>query len=120
MPEKEAKRSYADLVRAQFGDHSEEALRHYPGGSPDSDKASARALGGDLNDHPSDLGVDRGTEDKAAAPIFFRFRFDHAPLTPTGWFGERASRDAGAFHASELPYVFDNLHAFFRGLSTMP
>ena len=48
MPDKEAKQSYADLVRALFGDHSEEALRHYPGGSPESDKASARALGGDL------------------------------------------------------------------------
>src|SRR5262249_49907656 len=45
------------------------------------------------------------------APIF-RFRFDKAPLTPQGWFGERDSRDAGAFHAGELLYVFDNLDAF--------
>jgi para-nitrobenzyl esterase len=42
----------------------------------------------------------------------FRFRFDRAPLTPQGWFGDRSSRDAGAFHAGEIVYVFDNLHAF--------
>ncbi len=48
---------------------------------------------------------------KAGRADIFRFRFDHAPLTPQGWFGEGSSRDAGAFHASELSYVFDNLHA---------
>jgi carboxylesterase type B len=42
----------------------------------------------------------------------FRFRFDRAPLAPQGWFGERDSRDAGAFHAGEILYVFDNLDAF--------
>jgi para-nitrobenzyl esterase len=40
------------------------------------------------------------------------YRFDRAPLTPQGWFGDRSSRDAGAFHAGEILYVFDNLHAF--------
>jgi para-nitrobenzyl esterase len=47
LPDK-AKRSYADLVRALFQDRAPEALRLYPGGSPDSDNTSARALGGDL------------------------------------------------------------------------
>src|SRR5208337_1687157 len=42
----------------------------------------------------------------------FRFRFDRAPLTPQGWFGKRDSREAGAFHAGEILYVFDNLDAF--------
>ena len=42
----------------------------------------------------------------------FRFRFDRAPLTPEGWFGKTPSRDAGAFHAGELLYVFGTLDAF--------
>jgi para-nitrobenzyl esterase len=32
-------------------------------------------------------------------------------VTPQGWFGERDSREAGAFHAGEILYVFDNLDA---------
>ena len=88
----------------------EEALRLYPGGSPDSDKASARALGGDLTIiHPTWAWIE--AQKQSGRADIFRFRFDHAPLTPQGWFGERASRDAGAFHASEIWYVFDNLHA---------
>jgi carboxylesterase type B len=103
------KQSYADLVHALFGDRSEEALRHYPGGSPESDEASARALGGDLTIiHPTWAWIE--AQRRSGGADIFRFRFDHAPLTPPGWFGERASRDAGAFHASELFYVFDNLH----------
>lgn len=42
----------------------------------------------------------------------FRFRFDRAPLTPEGWFRSRPSSEAGAFHAGELLYVFDNLGVF--------
>ena len=44
----DAKRPYADLVREIFGARADEALRFYPGGSPELDEASARALGGDL------------------------------------------------------------------------
>jgi para-nitrobenzyl esterase len=33
-------------------------------------------------------------------------------LTPEGWFDPKPSADAGAFHAGEILYVFDNLHAF--------
>ena len=28
------------------------------------------------------------------------------------WFGDRDSGEAGAFHAGEIVYVFDNLHSF--------
>ena len=40
--------TYADLVRALFGDRTRRRSRHYPAGDRDIDKASARALGGDL------------------------------------------------------------------------
>ena len=86
-------------------------LRLYPGGSPETDAASARALGGDLVIiHPTWAWIE--AQKQSGRADIFRFRFDRAPLTPQGWFGERDSRDAGAFHAGEILYVFDNLHAF--------
>ena len=107
----DAKRPYAELVRAIFGERTEAALRLYPDGSPERDAASAAALGGDLVIiHPTWAWIEAQKQSGRAG--IFRFRFDRAPLTPQGWFGERLSRDAGAFHAGELLYVFDNLHAF--------
>ena len=44
----DAHRPYADLARAIFRERTEAALRLYPSGSPETDAASARALGGDL------------------------------------------------------------------------
>ncbi len=106
-----SKRPYADLVGEIFRERTEAALRHYPGGSSERDAASARALGGDLAIIHSTWAWIEAQKRTGAAEIF-RFRFDRAPLTPQGWFGQRESRDAGAFHAGELLYVFDNLHAF--------
>ena len=107
----DAKRPYAELVRAIFGERTEAALRLYAGGSPEADAASARALGGDLAIiHPTWAWIEARSESGRAD--ICRFRFDRAPLTPQGWFGERDGGDAGAFHAGELLYVFDNLHAY--------
>ena len=106
-----AKRPYADLVREIFGERTEAALRVYPGGSPEAEEASARALGGDLAIIHRTWAWIEAQKTTGKAEIF-RFRFDRAPLTPQGWFGKRDSRSAGAFHAGELLYVFDNLHAF--------
>ena len=86
-------------------------MRHYPGGSPKADVAAADALGGDLTIiHPTWAWIE--AQKASGRAEIFRFRFDRAPLTPEGWFGERDSRDAGAFHAGEILYVFDNLDAF--------
>jgi para-nitrobenzyl esterase len=106
----DAKRPYPDLVRRIFGARTDEALRWYPGGSPELEKASTRALGGDLTIIHSTWAWIEAQKPHGRAEI--RFRFDRAPLTPQGWFGERDSRDAGAFHAGEILYVFDNLDAF--------
>ena len=83
----------------------------YPSGSPQTDAASASALGGDLAIiHPTWAWIE--AQKQSGRADIFRFRFDRAPLTPQGWFGERDSREAGAFHAGELLYVFDNLGAY--------
>jgi para-nitrobenzyl esterase len=101
---------YLEQVRAIFADKAEAALRFYPAGV-DAEKKSAQALGGDLT-------IIHGTwswieaQKKTGRAELYRFRFDRAPLTPEGWFGARPSAEAGAFHAGELLYVFDNLDAF--------
>jgi para-nitrobenzyl esterase len=107
----DADRPYPELVRALFGDRADEALRHYPAGTTELDKASARALGGDLTIIHSTWSWLEAQRQTGHASLY-RFRFERAPLTPEGWFGERPSAEAGAFHAGEILYVFNNLHAF--------
>jgi para-nitrobenzyl esterase len=102
-----ADRAYDDVVREMFGTRASAVLEAYPCG----DAASARALAGDSRIAHSTWAFIEAQKASGAADIF-RFRFDRAPLTPQGWFGDRPSRDAGAFHAGELLYVFDTLDAF--------
>jgi para-nitrobenzyl esterase len=104
----DAGRAYPDLVRALFGVDAQAALALYPAGGPQTDQASARALGGDLTIiHPTWAWIE--AHNSTGRAEIFRFRFERAPLTPDGWFGDAPSRAAGAFHAGEIPYVFDNL-----------
>jgi para-nitrobenzyl esterase len=107
----DASRPYVELVDELFGERAEEALSHYPGGSKERDQNAARALGGDLTIiHSTWAWLE--AHRKTGRSAIFRFRFERAPLTPEGWFEGRPSRDAGAFHAGEILYVFDNLQAF--------
>ena len=107
----DADRPYPELVGEIFADRSEEALGHYPGGSRKRDRAGARALGGDLTIIHATWALLEAHR-KTGRSAIFRFRFERAPLTPEGWFEGRPSKEAGAFHAGEILYVFNNLHAF--------
>ncbi len=108
-----AGRRYESAVDAIFGDRAAEALALYPAGAA---RDSARALGGDLVIvHPTWAWIE--AQKRTGRSDIFRYRFDWPPSTPEGWFGVRPSEGAGAFHACEIVYVFDNLHAapwFFR------
>ena len=66
----DAKRPYVDLARAIFGERTDELLQHYPSGSPETDAASARALGGDLSSSTRP-GPGSRRRSKAGAPTFF-------------------------------------------------
>jgi para-nitrobenzyl esterase len=106
-----AGRRYSELVGDLFKERAEACLALYPSGSPEIEKASARALGGDLViGHGAWAWIE--AQKRSGRAEIFRFRFERAPLTPQGWFGDSPSADAGAFHAGELLYVFDNLDAF--------
>jgi para-nitrobenzyl esterase len=102
---------FKSIVEEIFGERAEEALALYPANTKEEEMASARLLGGDMV-------IVHGTwawieaQKKDGNSDIFRYRFDRAPQTPEGWFGAQPSAKAGAFHASELLYVFDNLSAF--------
>jgi para-nitrobenzyl esterase len=102
---------YADRVRAIFGARADEALALYPAGAPSLDKKSARQLGGDLTIiHATWAWLEM--QRKTGVSEIYRFRFDHAPRLPDDWFQHAPTAEAGAFHAAEILYVFNNLHAF--------
>lgn len=98
--------SYKSMVREMFGEKAADVLAMYPANDP----TSPRALGGDARIIHSTWAWIEAHKAYGSADTF-RFRFERAPLTPDGWFGDRPSRDAGAFHSGEIPYVFDTLDA---------
>lgn len=101
---------YEDIVRDMFGAAAGNVLQKYPAGDAEKTAASARALGGDARVIHATWTWIEAQRSFGTADIF-RFRFERAPLTPDGWFGDKASREAGAFHSGEIPYVFDTLDA---------
>ncbi len=103
--------TFAEVVRQRFGPRAEGILRHYPAGDPAEAAQSARDFSGDLAIiQPSWAWLE--AQAKTGTRPVYRYRFDHAPSVPEGWFGDRPSTGAGAFHAAEIVYVFDNLDAF--------
>jgi para-nitrobenzyl esterase len=106
-----ADRVYEDVVRDMFGPRAGVVLEAYPGGDAEIAAASSRALAGDSRIAHSTWAFIEAQKVGGTADIF-RFRFERAPLTPEGWFGKIPSREAGAFHAGELLYVFETLDAF--------
>jgi len=106
-----ADRAYEDIVREMFGSRASVVLEAYPSGDAATAVESIRALAGDARIAHSTWAFIEAQKAHGTQDIF-RFRFERAPLTPEGWFGDRPSRAAGAFHAGELLYVFGTLDAF--------
>jgi para-nitrobenzyl esterase len=100
--------TYEAMVEKRFGVAAGEVLAHYPGGAEAA--ASARALGGDLVIINKTWAWIEAQKASGRAEIY-RYRFDRAPPVRPGWFGPRDVREAGAFHAGDIPYVLDTLDA---------
>lgn len=100
-------KSFAEVVRERFGPKAEGIFALYP----ENDPQSARDFGGDLVIvQPTWAWIE--AQAKTGTKPVYRYRFDQAPATPAGWFGDRPGSNAGAFHAAEIVYAFDNLDAF--------
>ncbi len=92
-----------------FGERAAAARSLYPGGA--AARASAAQLGADIRIVHKTWGWLEAQRRSGKAPVW-RFQFERCPLTPEGWFGERDSKTAGAFHAGEINYVFDTLDVY--------
>jgi para-nitrobenzyl esterase len=108
-PHGDAAEKLGAILAETFGARAAEAASHYPGGA-EAD-ASAATLGADIRIVHKTWAWLEAQKRHGRAPVY-RFQFDRAPLTPQGWFGERDSRTAGAFHAGEINYVFDTLDVY--------
>jgi para-nitrobenzyl esterase len=88
--------------RSRYGDRWEEFLRLYPAGGAAEARLSASALKGDQWMGYNTWKWLELQKQTGGAPVY-RYRFDHTLPQPAG----TASR--GAYHSSEIEYVFDNL-----------
>ncbi len=105
-----AGKSFVEIVRRRFGPRADGILRLYPASNEAEAAQSARDFGGDLVIVQPTWAWIEAQVKTGRAPVY-RYRFDHAPSVPEGWFGDRPSGGAGAFHAAEIVYALDNLDA---------
>ena len=103
-------KSFVEIVRQRFGPKADGILRLYPASNEAEAAQSARDFGGDLTIVQPTWAWIEAQAKTGRAPVW-RYRFDHAPSVPAGWFGDRPSGGAGAFHAAEIVYALDNLDA---------
>jgi para-nitrobenzyl esterase len=93
--------TFVEQIRARFGDKTDEALKLYPAGSNEEAMASHYASFRDFV-----FGWQMRTwvrmQSKTGKSKAFLYYFDRVPPGPD-------SARYGAFHASEIAYVFDNL-----------
>ncbi len=95
--------NYAEQIRKFFGNAAELVLKLYPGGTPEETKSSFAALFGDqLIAYPTWLWNE--LQAKTGKASNYRYLFELRPPSP-----ELSLAAAGAFHAAEIVYVFDNL-----------
>ncbi|HEY3757398.1 MAG TPA: carboxylesterase family protein [Opitutaceae bacterium] len=90
-----------DIAKRDFGSHAKDFLQFYPGSTAG---LAARSGAEYANDQFMAFSTWAWLEAQAqhgTAPAF-RYRFDRAPPADTG-----GNTGRGAFHSSELPYVFD-------------
>ena len=90
LPGETAKRSYAGLVRGSSAAGRKMRCLLSRGIARNRGGVGA-GMGGDLTIIHSTWAWIEAQKAAGKAEIF-RFRFDRAPLTPPGWFGERDSR----------------------------
>jgi para-nitrobenzyl esterase len=95
------KNNLAQWLKLHFAERVHEAAQYYPLASPQS----TRDLGGDLMINHGAWAWIEAQLKQGVSPLY-RYCFDHAPKTQTGFFPANA-KNTGAFHSCELPYVFD-------------
>jgi para-nitrobenzyl esterase len=98
---------FASQIAERFGKLAPEVLRLYPADTIERERASKAMLAGEgFISYPSwTWAVAQARSGKQ--PVF-TYKFAHPPPVPSGYGGDSMSGPAGAFHGSEMTYVFGN------------
>ncbi|WP_419255032.1 carboxylesterase/lipase family protein [Caulobacter sp. ErkDOM-YI] len=103
-----AGRTLPEALKLTFGDSAAEAAKLYPHDTPDHMIRSRINFAGDAWMSLPTWSWAVAQTRTGKAPVY-AFRFDHAPKTPDGWFGEgNRGQSLGAFHSAEIVYVFNH------------
>jgi len=103
-----AGRTLPEALKLTFGDRAAEAAKLYPHETPDQMVRSRINFAGDAWMGLPTWSWAVAQTRTGKAPVY-AFRFDHAPKTPDGWFGEgNRGKSLGAFHSAEIVYVFNH------------
>jgi para-nitrobenzyl esterase len=100
--EEATQQNYAAKVRKQYGTHSDEILKLYPGNDPKQVKQSAHDLASDQFIVYSTWKWLEMQLRTGESPVY-RYEFEQAPPTPAG------EPDRGAYHSADIEYVFETL-----------
>ena len=99
--------AFIEQARLRFGDRTDAFLKIFPAESDAQAKESNYALWRDQVAWQARALARLETGDGRVRA--YRYYFSHKPPIPEGMFREQARNDLGAYHSSEIEYVFDNL-----------
>jgi para-nitrobenzyl esterase len=103
IPRPFTEETYQSLLVEAFGDQASRVAAEYPSAAFDS---PALAYAQVLTDRV--WACNQNVDDRAMARHTTVYGYEFADRTaPTGWFPFPADLPGGAFHSSELPYLFD-------------
>lgn len=98
---------FQQQARRQYGEHADEFLKLYPAGSDAQARESNYTLWRDQVALQARLLAEFESRGGMKA---YRYYFSHKPPIPPHMFREQATHELGAYHSSEIEYVFDNLN----------
>lgn len=99
---------FQQRARADFGELAEVYLRLFPAGNEAELEASSRRAVGTRVFNWENWTWANLQAQTGRAPVYF-YHFAHVPPKPRLPGGGDLSRDIGAFHTAEIPYVFQTL-----------
>jgi para-nitrobenzyl esterase len=103
--------SAADFIQQahrRYKDHADEFLQLFPAGSDAEAQNSFYALQPALFSSQERMWERMLTQSGKTAYLYY---FSHKPPVPSGMYPEQSRHELGAFHTSEIVYVFCNLSA---------
>ena len=111
MPPAPSQFAFKTQVQMEFGPHAEECFKHYPARDDAQARYANKAMIGDRNFVYQNWRWARWQSMTGNCKAFY-YRFHKLPpFPPDASFAEDTGSKLGAFHGSEIVYIFRNLQA---------